>query len=84
MGEGVHGESEGVPAMSYLERLKRRNKPTTGTDKTDKRAFVGFVSIQGGAFRGFEDRETKDERAAILEYDAGYSRPEAERLAGLP
>ena len=29
------------------------------------------------------DRESSEERAAILEYDAGYSRAEAERVAGI-
>lgn len=29
------------------------------------------------------DREAREERAAILEYCAGYSRAEAERVAGI-
>lgn len=30
----------------------------------------------------WEQWEYRDERAAILEYDAGYTREEAERIAG--
>lgn len=69
--------------MSYLERLKRRNMPTVATDKADKSPFVSFVSTQGRPFRGIEDREAIEERAAILEFCAGYSRAEAERVVGL-
>ncbi len=72
--------------MSYLERLKRRNLPTTGTDKTDRSpfvSFVSFVSTQGRPFRGIEDREAMEERAAIYEFDAGLTRADAERLAGI-
>jgi hypothetical protein len=69
--------------MSYLERLKRRNMPTTGTDKTDRSPFVSFVSTQGRPFRGIEDREAMEERAAIYEFDAGLTREDAEMLAGV-
>lgn len=91
--------------MSSLARLKRRNIPATGTDKTDRSPFVGFVSTQGSAFPKVEDRqalderatipaalvglpdadrEAREERAAILEFEAGMTRAEAERLAGPP
>lgn len=32
---------------------------------------------------GIADREAREERAAIYEFEAGYSRAEAERIAGI-
>lgn len=69
--------------MSYLERLKRRNTAPKATDKADKSPFVSFVSAQGGAFPEIWDIESREERAAIYEFDAGLTRAQAERLAGL-
>jgi len=34
--------------MSYLEQLKKLNKPTIPADITDKSPFVPFVSTYGG------------------------------------
>jgi hypothetical protein len=79
--------------MSWLARLRALHQEDScyrGTDKTDETPrFVSFVSAQvtqipwdEGA-RGAPDaeREAFEERAAIMEYDGGLARTEAERLA---
>lgn len=82
--------------MSWLERLKSANTPDTDATKATKPGFVGFVAYPAGAFekskansRAANDAEPDaedgaewiDERAAVLEYDAGLSRADAARRA---
>ena len=74
--------------MSYLDRLKRKisedachMEATKGT----KAPFVPFVAPEWAPVCQIStatiDREAFDERAAIREFDGGFNRHEAERLA---
>ena len=78
--------------MSYLDRLKRKisqDVPTGGATKGTKGAFDTFVATPAAPLRQISaandpasiDREAFEERAAIMEFDGGLSRAEAERLA---
>ena len=74
--------------MSYLDRLKRKisedachMEATKGT----KAPFVPFVAPEWAPVCQIStatiDREAFEERAAIREFDGGFDRQEAERLA---
>lgn len=78
----------------WLDRLreheKNRRMAQTGTDRIDRmpsQAISSILSVRSGQESGNssavenEARAAFDERAGILEYDAGLSREEAERLA---
>jgi hypothetical protein len=78
----------------WLERLreheKNRHGRENGTDKIDRKpseAISSVLSVRSGReCENFSpthggDVERFEERAAILEYDCGLSREEAERLA---
>ena len=78
--------------MSYLDRLKwkiSQDVPSGGATKVSKAPFVPFVAIPAAPTRQISvanesvsiDREAFEERAAIMEFDGGLSRAEAERLA---
>jgi len=78
--------------MSYLDRLKRKiseDAPDMGATKVSKGAFVPFVAALSAPSRQIMasnelsplDAEAFAERAAIMEFDGGLSRREAERLA---
>ena len=78
--------------MSYLDRLKRKisqDAPRGGATKGTKGAFDTFVATPAAPLRQISaatesaliDCEAFEERAAIIEYDGGLSRGEAERLA---
>lgn len=78
--------------MSYLARLKRKisqDAPRGGATKVSKAPFVPFVATLPIPLCQFSaaddpatsDREAFEERAAIMEFDGGLSRAEAERLA---
>ena len=83
--------------MTWLARLKKTAMPTElDPTKPTKPLFVGFVGTPAGfshksggdatatndptQAQDF-DREAFEERAAIIEFDGGLSRIEAERLA---
>ena len=81
-------QSEGEAGMSYLARLKRKiseDAPRFGATKVSKAPFVPFVAPESAPLRQIStatiDREAFEERAAIREFDAGFDRKEAERLA---
>lgn len=78
----------------WLDRLraheKNRRLAQNGTDKTDKSQTEGVLSVLSvrseQVSANFSDELNDEvaaieERAAILEYDCGLSRDEAERLA---
>lgn len=79
----------------WLERLreheKKRQIARDGADKIDRmpsEAISSILSVRSGResanFRERPDEEAEaaiEERAAILEYDCGLRRDEAERLA---
>lgn len=74
--------------MSYLDRLKWKiseNAPECEATKVSKAPFVPFVAPESAPFRQIFaatiDREAFGERAAIREFDGGFTRQEAERLA---
>lgn len=79
--------------MSYLDRLKRKisqqDAPRGGATKVTKAPFVPFVATPAAPLRQISaasgptpiDREAFEERAAIIEFDGGLSRDEAERTA---
>lgn len=79
--------------MSYLDRLKNLDsgkRLPTELPKLPKPPYGSFDSSQGAHFQKTGcagntaadfDREWYEERAAILEFDAGLPRHEAERLA---
>ena len=78
--------------MSYLDRLKRKiseDAPDAGATKVSKGAFVPFVAAPSAPLRQISasneptlfDAEAFEERAAIIEFEGGLSRTEAERLA---
>lgn len=80
----------------WLERLREHEKNRamagSGTDKTDKSRPEGVSSVlsarsQGECENFFDQPDDPitafEERAAILEYDCGLSRQEAEQLAHL-
>jgi hypothetical protein len=78
--------------MNALERVREKFAYLRrGTDITDKSPSVGFVSsshrhvqqFSGSPEWGDATKEAREERAAIIEYDGGLPRREAERLAGL-
>lgn len=84
--------------MNYLDRLKSLNSGKRATyllQKVQEAPFLQFLQYPHSAFpenRGAKvsphntasfNRERFEERAAIYEYDAGFPRPEAERLAYL-
>lgn len=74
--------------MSYLARLKRKiseDAPQRGATKVSEGPFVPFVAPHSAPLRqnlaGMVDLGAFEERAAIREFDGGYPRHEAERLA---
>jgi len=80
--------------MSYLQRLKRKipeSAPKCEATKGTKAPYVPFVAPLSAPSRQISaanqpamiDREAIDERAAIMEFDGGLPRAEAERLSGL-
>lgn len=85
--------------MTWLERLKKTaESPKDHPTKPTKPGFGGFVGTPLGLIQKSlsdpapanderhattTDREAIEERAAIMEYDGGLSRIEAEALAGI-
>lgn len=73
--------------MTYLERLKSLNAATLPTAKTERRAFFSSFSTEGGAIPRIlltdAEIEAGEERAGILEFEAGLTRDVAERMAGV-
>jgi len=76
--------------MSYLDRLKKHvsaEYPPDPQPLLPKAPYDSFGSCHDAHFQKTGaapfDQEWFEERAAIYEYDAGFSRPEAERLAYL-
>lgn len=73
--------------MSYLERLKSLNAAPLPTAKTERRAFFSSFSTEGGGIPRIlladDEIEAGEERAAILEFEAGLTREAAERMAGI-
>ena len=74
--------------MSYLDRLKRKiseDVPEGEATKVSKVPFVPFVASEWAPVCQIStatiDREAFEERAAIREFDGGFNRNEAERLA---
>ena len=74
--------------MSYLDRLKRKISEDVRhmeATKVTKAPSVPFVAPEWAPSRQNSpatiDREAFEERAAIREYDGGFNRKEAERLA---
>jgi hypothetical protein len=70
--------------MSYLDRLKqkfREDAPQGEATKGTKAPFVPFVAPLPTPSRQISYREAFEERAAIMEFDGGLTREEAERLA---
>ena len=78
--------------MSYLDRLKLKISQDglgMGATKVSKAPYVPSVATPAARLRQISaanecapiDREAFEERAAIMEFDAGLSRAEAERLA---
>jgi hypothetical protein len=75
---GHSAASDGVAGCSCDPDQLHRNSLNHGNDISPD--GVAGVAVTGGLLTPARD---PDERAAILEYYAGYPRPEAERLAGL-
>jgi len=74
--------------MNALERVRKRfGSLRLGTDTADKSPSVTSVSPSHRESQSFSaatpESEARLERAAIMEYDDGLSREEAEQLAGL-
>ena len=74
--------------MSYLDRLKRKIAEDVchmEATKVSKAPFVPFVASEWAPVCQIStatiDREAFEERAAIREFDGGFNRKEAERLA---
>lgn len=82
--------------MSYLDRLKNLDSGKRATyllQKVQEAPFLQFLQYSHSAFSENQgakvsprdtadfDREWFEERAAIYEFEAGFLRPEAERLA---
>ena len=74
--------------MSYLDRLKRKISEDVRhmeATKVTKAPSVPFVAPEWAPVCQIStatiDREAFEERAAIREYDGGFNRKEAERLA---
>lgn len=74
--------------MSYLDRLKRKisaNAPEAEATKVSKGAFVPFVATPAAPFQQIAaagvDLEAFEERAAIMEFEGGLDRAEAESRA---
>lgn len=74
--------------MSYLARLKQKiaaDAPQCRATKVSEAPFVPFVApVRAPLHQNSAvmiDREAFEERAAIREFDGGYTRQEAERLA---
>ena len=68
--------------MSYLEKLKQLKEPVLAADTTDKSPFDPFGSNDSGHISENENQlEAAEERAAIMEYDGGLSRSDAEKYA---
>ena len=74
--------------MSYLDRLKRKISefaPESEATKVSKAPFVPFVAPESAPFRQISaatiDREAFEERAAIIEFDGGMTRGDAEAAA---
>ena len=81
--------------MSYLTRLKAKiakDMPEGGATKVSKVPYVPYVAIESGSLRlnsaandllhqRRPDRDTFDERAAIIEFDGLLDRESAERCA---
>lgn len=74
--------------MSYLARLKQKimeDAPQCEATKVTEAPFVPFVAPMRAPSRQNSvvmfDREAFEERAAIREFDGGYTRREAETLA---
>ena len=74
--------------MSYLARLKRKiseDAPRCGATKGTKGAFDTIVAPGCAPLRQISiatiDRDAFEERAAIREFDGGFSRQKAEGLA---
>ena len=74
--------------MSFLDRLKRKISEDVlegDATKVSKAPSVPFVAPEWAPVCQIStatiDREAFDERAAIREFDGGFNRKEAERLA---
>ena len=74
--------------MSYLDRLKRKiseDAPDAGATKVSKAPSVPFVAPELAPSRQIApattDWEAFEERAAIIEFDGGLTRAEAEHTA---
>ena len=70
--------------MSYLDRLKqkiREDAPRGEATKGTKAPYVPFVAPLPAPSRQISRVEAFEERAAIMEFDGGLTRQEAERLA---
>ena len=70
--------------MSYLAQLKRKisaDAPRGEATKGTKAPYVPFVAPESAPSRRISYREAFEERAAIMEFDGGLTRAEAERLA---
>ncbi|MFP4465289.1 MAG: hypothetical protein ACLFP8_08755 [Alphaproteobacteria bacterium] len=70
----------------WFDRLKHENSGADffhdKTDNSDEsHAFVGFVSFVTGKENECDLIESLEERAAIMEFDAGMPRCEAEKAA---
>jgi hypothetical protein len=76
--------------MSYLDRLKRKiqkDAPEREATKVTKAPSVPFVASRPEPlqenFTVTADREAFEERAAMMEFDGGLTRAEAERMSAL-
>jgi hypothetical protein len=74
--------------VSYLARLKQKiseDAPHCEATKVSEASFVPFVAPVPTPLRQISaaviDHEAFEERPAIREFDGGYTRREAERLA---
>jgi len=70
--------------MSYLDRLKRKigeNMPPGEATKGTKAPSVAFVAPIPPPSRQISYLEAFEERAAIMEFDGGLTRQEAEQRA---
>ena len=84
--------------MSWLAQLKaipRTDSRSEAADKTDETPVLSVLSVLSGR-RGerylgpapsddpdADDNDAREERAAIIEFDGGMTRAEAERVAGI-
>jgi len=56
--DAIGGEGRAFLDFVRLRAFIARNMPPTVTDKTDRRAFVSFVSLSGRAILGEQRLET--------------------------